>query len=558
MLRLEITDAQGQTSSAEIPDGGIIGSAAACELRLQGKGVKPEHACVLRSQERWMIDALAGGVQLRGAPLPNGGSVLRAGDEVRIGEFVLRVPATAPAAAPRLVDAAPAVGAAAAPERPETAANEGLGTALGAAAGLRKTLHAHLIEELAHRRADVQSMSDAELRQHARTMLHEVLGTIAPELPAGLTPQLLCESVLDEALGLGLLEGLLADDGVSEIMVNSHDRVYIERAGKLSESKLSFTNDAAVLRIIERIVSPLGRRIDESSPMVDARLPDGSRVNAVIPPLAINGPCLTIRKFARNRLGIETLVSLGAMSSDMAKFLQACVVARKNIVVSGGTGSGKTTLLNVMSNFIPHGERIVTIEDSAELQLAHDHLVRLESRPRNIEGKGEVSIRDLLRNSLRMRPDRIVVGECRGNEALDMLQAMNTGHEGSLTTLHANTPRDALARLETMILISGVDLPLQAIREQVASGIDLVIQQTRLSSGARKVTSITEVTGMENGRIQMQELFQFVKAGYDAQVQQIDGHFRGCELMPTFFAELAAVGFDISPDLFAGGEPGPR
>ena len=303
-------------------------------------------------------------------------------------------------------------------------------------------------------------------------------------------------------------------------MVNRFDEMYVERSGRLGRHPLAFTGDRAVMGVIERIVAPLGRRIDESSPMVDARLKDGSRVNAIIPPLALKGPSLTIRKFAKRKLGAEDLVSFGAVSPAMARFLEVCVEARKNIVVSGGTGSGKTTLLNMLSNFIPDGERIITVEDAAELKLHHEHLVSLESRPANVEGKGAVPIRDLVRNTLRMRPDRIVVGECRGGEALDMLQAMNTGHDGSLTTLHANTPRDALARLETMVLMAGMDLPLAAIREQIASAVDIMVQQTRFACGSRKVTSITEVTGMESGKIQMQELFRFQPQGYGGRTER--------------------------------------
>jgi pilus assembly protein CpaF len=335
-------------------------------------------------------------------------------------------------------------------------------------------------------------------------------------------------------------------------MVNRYDQIYVERNGRLQRHPLTFTGDRAVLGVIERIVAPLGRRIDESSPMVDARLKDGSRVNAIIPPLALKGPTLTVRKFARRKLTASDLVGFGAISPEMAEFLQVCVEARKNIVVSGGTGSGKTTLLNILSNFIPDGERIITVEDAAELQLHHDHLISLESRPANVEGKGSVAIRDLVRNTLRMRPDRIVVGECRGAEALDMLQAMNTGHEGSLTTLHANTPRDALARLETMVLMAGMDLPLTAIREQIASAVDLIVQQTRFSCGSRKVTCITEITGMESGKIQLQDVFRFVNRGYAGErgAHRVQGYFTGCGMVPTFYEELRATGAQLEMNLF--------
>ena len=308
--------------------------------------------------------------------------------------------------------------------------------------------------------------------------------------------------------------------------------------------------------VIERIVAPLGRRIDESSPMVDARLKDGSRVNAIIAPLALKGSTLTIRKFARRKLNAADLVQFGALSPAMADFLRICVEARKNIIVSGGTGSGKTTLLNILSNFIPSGERVITVEDAAELKLAHEHLISLESRPANVEGKGGVPIRELVRNTLRMRPDRIVVGECRGAEALDMLQAMNTGHEGSLTTLHANTPRDGLARLETMVLMAGMELPLAAIREQIASAVDIIVQQTRFACGTRLVTHICEVSGMESGKIQLQELFRFANKGYAAQANglaKVQGLFTGCDVVPHFYDELRASGHALDLDIFRPG-----
>ncbi|HLS51254.1 MAG TPA: CpaF family protein, partial [Burkholderiaceae bacterium] len=319
----------------------------------------------------------------------------------------------------------------------------------------------------------------------------------------------LCEEVLNEAVGLGPLEPLLADPHINEIMVNRHDEIFVEQEGQLKRHPSVFSSEQAVLSVIERIVSPLGRRIDESSPMVDARLPDGSRVNAVIPPIALRGASVTIRKFPDKRPSMADLLRGGALNEAMAQFLKACVIDRKNIVISGGTGSGKTTLLNILSNFIPNGERVVTIEDAAELKLHHEHLVTLEARPANLEGRGQIAIRDLVRNALRMRPDRIVIGECRGSEAFDMLAAMNTGHEGSLTTLHANSPRDALARLETMILMAGMDLPLAAIREHIASSINLIIQQVRTRTGQRLIKSLVEVTGMESGRIQTQDLFLY-------------------------------------------------
>src|SRR5690606_6039050 len=330
-------------------------------------------------------------------------------------------------------------------------------------------------------------------------------------------------------VALGPLESLLADPFITEIMVNRHDEIFVESGGRLARHWTSFSSEQAVLGVIERIVSPLGRRIDESSRMVDARLADGSRVNAVIAPVALRGTCVTIRKFPSNRLDMDDLLRMDALNEAMASFLSSCVRSRKNVIVSGGTGSGKTTLLNILSNCIPEGERVITIEDAAELQLHHTHLVAMESRPANLEGRGRIEIRDLVRNALRMRPDRIIVGECRGAEAFDMLAAMNTGHEGSLTTLHANSPRDALSRLETMVLMAGMELPLVALREHIAAAVDIIVQQARLSDGRRLVVAIVEVTGIEAGRIQTQDLF--VYRG------EPDPRFEGCGVQPECFSE---------------------
>jgi pilus assembly protein CpaF len=373
-------------------------------------------------------------------------------------------------------------------------------------------------------------------------------------LPPSIDRQRLLDELRDEAIGLGPLEPLLADPSITEIMVNRADEVFVERGGVLEAWPVVFTSDRAVQGIIERIVAPIGRRIDESSPMVDARLKDGSRVNAVIPPLALKGPSITIRKFSKRKLGSNDLLKFGSASPAMVEFMRVCVEQRKNVLISGGTGSGKTTLLNIMSNFIPLSERIVTIEDAAELQLQHPNLVSMEARPPNIEGKGLVSIRDLVKNSLRMRPDRIVVGECRGGEALDMLQAMNTGHDGSLTTAHANSPRDMLARLEVMVLMAGMDLPVTAIREQVASAVDIIVQQTRFACGMRKVANIVEITGVESGKIQLQEVFAFVQTGIDA-AGHTAGHFCGRGVVPEFYEELASIGVALDLNIFNDGMP---
>lgn len=332
-------------------------------------------------------------------------------------------------------------------------------------------------------------------------------------------------------------------------MVNRFDEIYVERAGRLTLCPVNFSGDEAVRSVIDRIISPLGRRIDESSPMVDARLADGSRVNAVIPPLALKGSCLTIRKFSKKKLFAEDLIKFGSMNEEMATFLQYAVENRRNIVVAGGTGSGKTTLLNVLSNFVPDSDRILTIEDAAELKLSQPDLVSLEARPANVEGKGAVPIRDLVKNSLRMRPDRIIVGECRGGEALDMLQAMNTGHDGSLTTAHANSPRDTLSRLQVMVMMAGMDLPMSAIREQIASAVDIIVQQKRFACGARRVTHITEVTGIEGGNIQMQDIFKFQQSGVDENKRTV-GSFEPLGFVPEFCEELNRVGVVIDTGLF--------
>jgi pilus assembly protein CpaF len=409
----------------------------------------------------------------------------------------------------------------------------------------RRRLHQALLSALDLRRRDIAGLSDDALRQEAAAALERLIQQ-DEALPAEIDRHTLLSEVVNEAIGLGPLEPLLADPTITEIMVNRHDEIYVESRGRLYRHSSGFSSEAAVIGVIDRIVAPLGRRIDESSPMVDARLKDGSRVNAVIPPVALRGASLTIRKFPKRRPTIDELRQLGSFSLDMQRFLQLCVRVRKNVIVSGGTGSGKTTLLNVLSNCIPQGERVVTIEDAAELQLDHAHKVTLEARPPNLEGRGRIEIRDLVRNALRMRPDRIVVGECRGAEAFDMLTAMNTGHEGSLTTLHANSPRDALSRLETMILMAGMDLPLAAVREHIAAGIDLIVQQARLCGGQRLVTAIVQVTGIESGRIQLQPLFQYVDDEHPC--------FRGCGSIPDRFSVEALRSGDLDVEAFSRSE----
>lgn len=595
MLQVEIQDSDGNTRVMQAPDDCIIGKGGQNEIRLDSWRVSKEHARLFKTPSGVLLEDMGAfsGVYVNGTRIESQYGPIKNSDIIAIGPFKLRVweigaaHGVVQAAHPRSRSDSAAVRnrqvteelkasrlvaeraqAEALAERPANAPTAKALTADGSPVDFpliiapdptrkqlefewRQKVHAKLLETMDLRRHDVHVMSDEKLRTETEGLIRQIIKEEDGQLPTELDRDLLCKQVLNEAVGLGPLEELLSDDGISEIMVNRFDEIYVERSGRLQRHPLTFTGDRAVMGVIERIVAPLGRRIDESSPMVDARLKDGSRVNAIIPPLALKGPCLTIRKFAKRKLAAEDLVRFGAISRAMAEFLKICVVARKNIIVSGGTGSGKTTLLNILSNFIPGGERVITVEDAAELKLHHEHLISLESRPANVEGKGAVLIRDLVKNTLRMRPDRIVVGECRGAEALDMLQAMNTGHEGSLTTLHANTPRDGLARLETMVLMAGMELPLAAIREQIASAVDIIVQQTRFACGTRMVTNITEITGMESGKIQLQELFRFHNLGYTGDNGKVRGVFTGCDMAPTFYEELNQTGHDLDMSIFA-------
>jgi pilus assembly protein CpaF len=401
--------------------------------------------------------------------------------------------------------------------------------------------------------AGVECPGELKNDQTTVALLHDRFGVVFKSAHVNLPPEHredLEHQVMNEILGFGPIEPLLSDASITEVMINGPKHIFVEQAGKVSETDVQFDDDAHVFRIIDRIIRPLGRRVDRKWPMVDARLPDGSRVNVIIPPSAIDGPTVTIRKFSKHKLTVQDLIQFGSLSPSMSEFLRACVVGRLNIIVSGGTGSGKTTLLNVLSNFIPDQDRIITIEDSAELQLAKPHVVRLEARPTDPDGTGKVTIRDLVINSLRMRPERIVIGECRSAEALDMLQAMNTGHDGSLTTLHANTPRDAISRLETMCLMAGIDFPIKVIREQIASAIDLIVQQARMRDGSRKIVKITEVQGMEGDIVVMQDIFHFVETGFDAQGKVI-GQAQTTGIRPKFTPRLEAAGFFLPPEMFA-------
>lgn len=418
-------------------------------------------------------------------------------------------------------------------------------------ASVKASVHQALLDSLGPQLYDPH-LDQNELETKVRHTLQEVIDS--EETPLSLSDRTrIAQEVADEILGHGPLEPLLRDSEISEIMVNGPDKIYVERAGKIYSVDTHFSTDAHLRRTIDKIVGRVGRRVDEASPLVDARLPDGSRVNAVIPPIALDGAMLTIRKFSADPFTDKDLIAFGTFSVQVRDFLVACVRGRRNIVISGGTGSGKTTLLNVISSFIPEDERIVTIEDAAELQLHQDHVLRLESRPANIEGKGQIAIRDLVKNSLRMRPDRIVVGEIRDGAALDMLQAMNTGHDGSITTVHANSPRDSLSRLETLVLMAGVDLPVRAIREQVAGAVDLVIQQARLKDGSRRITAISEVAGMESDVITMQDIFTFnYGAGRDENGRFLGG-LVSTGLRPKFAEELHDQGIELPPNLFVRG-----
>lgn len=410
-------------------------------------------------------------------------------------------------------------------------------------------VHQRLLSDTDYR--TLQFMTEQELVERIRTLIDIVGQDREMSLSARAKEQMLAE-VLNEVIGYGPIQTFLDDPTISEVMVNGPDHIYIERSGIVETTNRRFMDDGHVMRIIEKIIAPLGRRIDESTPMVDARLPDGSRVNAIIPPISVIGPCLTIRKFSADPLTADDLVAFGSLSETMRVFLEGCVNTRLNIIVSGGTGSGKTTTLNVLSAMIPHGERIITIEDAAELQLQQEHIITLESRPPNLEGRGEITIRDLVRNTLRMRPDRIVVGECRGAEAIDMLQAMNTGHDGSITTIHSNSPRDTLSRLETMVLMANVNLPSRAIREQVSSALDLIIHQERLRDGSRRIENITEVQRMEGEAIVLQDLFLFQREGI-APDGKILGHHEACGVRPLFMERMEAEGVSFSWEIF---EPG--
>ena len=531
-----------------------IGSARGNDLVIDTRRVAKRHAQIHLENDGIYLSDLgsAGGCRVNGERILNHGP-LSSLDEIEVGQVRIMLRRVERAAVVEGVgesDATMAEEAAFVAEDMSYIKPEITDSSDELIAYWARVVHEQLLTQMDLQRKDVNRMSDEQLRSESSQIIDEVIASLQSQLPAELDLSLLHQNVLNEAVGLGPLELFLADESVTEIMVNCHDEIFIEQAGKLTRSALQFSSDATVYAVIERIITPLGRRIDESSPIVDARLKDGSRVNAVIPPLALKGPSLTIRKFPKHRMRFGDLVRSETLSQDMVSFLQVCVERRKNIIVSGGTGSGKTTLLNVLSSFIPDTDRVVTIEDAAELSLGQPNLVTLESRPAGLDNKGAIPIRDLVKNSLRMRPDRIVVGECRGGEALDMLQAMNTGHDGSLTTIHANTPRDVLSRLEVLVLMAGMDLPINAIREQVSAAVDIIIQQQRFTCGSRKITRITEVVGMESGTVQLQDIYRYEQAGVDDN-HRVQGSFKPTGSVPQFYEELREFGVELDLACFS-------
>ncbi len=528
-----------------------VGKARDNLIQLRGWKIAPHHAELRRHADGVYVEDKTGddGVSINGEAVARYGP-LRTSDKIEIGSYVITVGVDESADAEEFVEDIDGemlktmIGV-----HPHAEIQEDVSVFKEERFMWRNRVHDALLEMMDLRRTDIGAMDQKQLRKHVEKMVNEIIKQMEGKLPNDVDVEKLKADVLNEAVGLGPLEELLKGDEITEIMVNKFDEIYVEKGGKLTLSGVTFSSDDAVMSAIERIVSPLGRRIDESSPYVDARLQDGSRVNAIIPPLALRGPCITIRKFSKEKLTHDDLIRFDAINDKMVKFLQVAVEQRLNILISGGTGSGKTTLLNVLSNFIPETERIVTVEDAAELQLSQPHLVSLEARPPNLEGKGQISIRDLVKNCLRMRPDRIVVGECRGGEALDMLQAMNTGHDGSLTTAHANTPRDLISRLEVMVMMTGMELPVQAIREMVASAVDLVVQQTRFSDGSRKVVNISEITSVESGVVQMQDIFRFQQQGFNSD-GRVAGEFVTTGRIPEFYEDLRSRGLAVDMSIF--------
>jgi pilus assembly protein CpaF len=566
---LDIAYPDQASNRFELPPGlYTIGRGEACKIRLRHPEVSERHALLTLRETGTTIEDLhsSNGTVVDGRPIQEP-TRLHADDVVGLGPCLLRVSSVEPVPAglppapvpvpPPLPEPPRARRSEPAAERPSPHPSPSLPPLPPAdpmatiLREIKNQIHGELIQRLDLKRMTVSRIGTDELQQKARETIRTIIAEVRrnQKLPAGIDPARLEKEIYDEAMRLGPLEDFLADEAITEIMVNGPGQVFVERNGRIELTGQTFMDDESVLGVIERIVAPIGRRIDESQPYVDARLPDGSRVNAIIAPLSLIGPCITIRKFSKRALTVDDFIAFGTWTRSAAEFLRLCVIMRKNIVVAGGTGSGKTTLLNVLSGFIPPTDRIVTIEDAAELRLVQPHVIRLEARPPNIEGRGAITIRDLVRNALRMRPDRIIVGECRGGESLDMLQAMNTGHDGSLTTVHANSPRDVISRLETMVLMSGLELPSRAIREQIASAIDLVVHESRLSDGSRKVTCISEVVGLEGLQIVMQDLFEFKQTGVDEKGKVL-GSFMPTGAVPTFFEHIKSRGLHLDPAIF--------
>jgi pilus assembly protein CpaF len=504
--------------------GATIGRDERCTVSLESSLVSRRHATVSVQGDRiFVTDSSANGTFVGEELVRHGTLEVEPGALVRVGPFQLRFDPAGPVAGP---DGAPRRAA----------------STRDVSSAVRREIHRRLLEHLDLAKLERSRMNPHMMRAKVRLALQAITPDVVHLLPAGVDVDALIEELTHEAVGLGPLEALLADERITEIMVVDPQTVYVERAGRIERTECRFTDEESARAILERIVTPLGRRIDESAPMLDARLSDGSRVNAVISPIALRGACITIRKFSRKPYTAQDLVRFGSITDRMVRFLHRCVTARKNMLISGGTGSGKTTLLNVLSSSIPEEERIVTIEDSAELQLNQSHVVSLEARPPNMEGRGAIAIRDLVKNAMRMRPDRVIVGECRGGEALDMLQAMSTGHDGSMTTTHANSPREALKRIETLSLMSGLDLPSSAIRQQIALAVNVLVQQTRFADGTRRVTSVAEVVGMQDdGDIEVREIFGFRRTGTGAD-GKVSGEFYATGYLPSFLDEFLAKG----------------
>jgi pilus assembly protein CpaF len=539
MAELQIMENQVQVSVIKLDNDKIIGKSAEADIQLDRRNISRKHCRVFKQNGHWLVEDMdsRNGTWLNNYRLEKPMKLME-NHQIVLGDYhiVFKEGAKAAKATPKAVTPV-AVKKVPVPPKKKAAPRIPI--------KLKQAIHARLIDdnELKAIANDDEEALEVKTREVVSTLVS------ATRLPPGVTPEELIQIIMNEALGLGPLEEFLIQEEVTEIMVNNWDTIFLEKAGKIVLSDSQFTDNQQLLNVIRRILAPIGRRIDETSPLVDARLKDGSRVNAIIPPLALNGPTLTIRKFAKDPFTVDDLIRFGSMTRGIADLLQTAVEFRQNILISGGTGTGKTTLLNVISSFIPDTERIVTIEDAAELRLMQEHVVRLESRPANIEGEGAITIRRLVMNSLRMRPDRIVVGECRGGEALDMLQAMNTGHDGSLSTLHANTPRDALARLETLVLMAGMELPALSIRQQIASAVNLFVQISRFQDGTRCITNITEVTGMEGDVISMAEIFTFNHEGYDEE-GNILGSLSPTGTVPKFIHKMREAKLPVDMSMF--------